>query len=385
MRKRQGKIVVFITEDWFAVSHFVPLLRELTSLAGEVVLATRSSGCREEIERLGIRVRPFDFHRGSLSIPKTLQVRAGLVRLIDQEKPDAIHAVAMQTMVMSSLALARATHRPSAVMLHLTGLGYLGQGRSPVARILRPVARAALRRCAATHNAWLLTENDDDATTMVASGVVARGRTEIIPGAGLDPAAFPQALPTGNIVPRAAYVGRMLRSKGVDVLVEAHRRLLARDTPLDLALFGSTDPGSRDAISSEKLDTWRQLARLKWHGRTDDVAGVWRTSDIAVVPALGGDGMPRAMLEAAASGRPLIVSDVPGCRQFVRNGSEGFVVPSGDAEALARALSRLALDPKLRASFGEAARARFMAGYTNDIVQARIGHAYQRALTGVSD
>ena len=176
----------------------------------------------------------------------------------------------------------------------------------------------------------------------------------------------------------------MLRSKGVDVLVEAHRRLLARDTPLDLALFGSTDPGSRDAISAEKLDTWQQ-AGLKWHGRTDDVAGVWRASDIAVVPALGGDGMPRAMLEAAASGRPLIVSDVPGCRQFVRNGREGFVVPPGDAEALARALSRLALGPALRASFGAAARARFMKGYTNDIVQARIRHTYERALTGVSN
>ena len=205
VRKRQEKILVFITEDWLALSHFVPLLRELASLAGEVVLATRPSGRHEEIERLGIRVQPFDFHRGSLSVPKMLEVRAGLARLIDQQKPNALHAVAMQTMVMSSLALARTLHRPSAVMLHLTGLGYLGQGRSPIARILRPLARAALRRCAATHNAWLLAENDDDAATMVASGVAGRDRTAIIPGAGLDPARFPQAPPTGNAVPRAPH------------------------------------------------------------------------------------------------------------------------------------------------------------------------------------
>jgi glycosyltransferase involved in cell wall biosynthesis len=127
------------------------------------------------------------------------------------------------------------------------------------------------------------------------------------------------------------------------------------------------------------LETWQQQAGLTWHGRTDDVAGVWRTSDIAVVPALGGDGLPRAMLEAAASGRPLIVSDVAGCRQFVRDGREGFIVPPGDAEALARALVRLAHDPALRARLGSAARARFMEGYTDSFVRARIRRAYDRA------
>lgn len=385
MRKPVSKILAFITEDWFTLSHFAPLLRELVSLADEVVLATRSSGRLAEIERLGVRVRPFDFHRGSLSVPKLLHVRAGLLRLINEERPTAIHAVAMQTMIMGSLALARGTHRPSAVMLHLTGLGYLGQGRSPVARLLRPAALAALRHCAATQKVWLLAENDDDAATMVARRIVSQNKVEIIPGAGLDPAHLPEAPPTGNVVPRAAYVGRMLRSKGVDVLVEAHRRLLSRDTPLDLELFGANDPDSRDAISAEKLHAWQQHPRLKWHGRTNDVPAVWRTSDIAVIPALGGDGMPRAMLEAAASGRPLIVSDVPGCRQFVRNGSEGFVVPPGDPESLARALGHLALNPALRTRFGEAARVRFMDGYTNDIVQARIRHAYKRALAVVSN
>lgn len=379
VRASRGKMLVLITEDWFALSHFAPLLRELASLAGEVVLATRPSGRLGELEKLGIRVRPFHFYRGSLSPPKLLQVRNGLARLIDEQRPDAIHAVAMQTMVMGSLALARASHRPSIVMLHLTGLGYLGQNRSPIARVLRPLARAALRHCASKQNAWLLAENDDDAAAMVAGGVIPPDKVEITPGAGLDPARFPQAPPTGNPVPRAAFVGRMLRSKGVDVLVEAHRRLLTRDTPLELALYGASDAGSRDAIPLQMLETWQQQSGLKWHGRTDDVAGVWRTSDIAVVPALGGDGMPRAMLEAAASGRPLIVSDVAGCRQFVRNGKEGFVVPPGDVEALARALTRLAHDPALRASLGAAARARFMEGCTEDIVRARIRRAYARA------
>ena len=273
---------------------------------------------------------------------------------------DVVHAIAMQTMVMTSLALIMTRHRPSAVILHLTGLGYLGRARSPFARILRPVAHAALRRCMASQRAWLVAENSDDLATMVAEGVVAQARTALVPGAGVDPALFAQLRPAPNPVPRAAYVGRMVLSKGVHVLVEAHRLLQERGVPLDLSLYGAADPGSRQAIPRKVLAQWSQRAGVSWHGRTDDVVGVWREADIAVLPALGGEGMPRAMLEAAACGRPLVVSGVAGCRQFVRNGKEGFVVPPGDVEALARALTRLAHDPALRASLGAAAACRLV-------------------------
>jgi glycosyltransferase involved in cell wall biosynthesis len=265
------------------------------------------------------------------------------------------------------------------VILHLTGLGYLGEARSPLARMLRPLACAALRHCIRTQNAWLVAENGDDLARMVAEGVAPPERTAIVPGAGIDPALFPQEAATLNRVPRAAYVGRMLASKGVHILVEAHRLLRERGVPIDLALYGAADPGSRQAISRQVLAGWGRRAGISWHGRTSDVAGVWRNADIAVVPALGGEGMPRAMLEAAACGRPLVVSRVPGCRHFVRHGIEGLVVPPGDPDALARGIGQLAERPDLRAQFGAAARRRLLRSYTDDAVQARIRHIYARA------
>jgi glycosyltransferase involved in cell wall biosynthesis len=171
----------------------------------------------------------------------------------------------------------------------------------------------------------------------------------------------------------------MLKSKGLQVLVEAHRRLRASGVAIDLALHGDADAGSRDAIPKEMLSRWSAEAGITWHGRTSDVVGAWRDADIAVVPALGGDGMPRAMLEAAACGRPLIVSDVPGCREFVRPGVEGLVVPPGNPTALADALGGLAGDRELRLRAGAAARRRVVESYSEDAVRARIRAIYEVA------
>src|SRR5262245_10200108 len=374
-----GKILVVITEDWFALSHFVPLLSELRALAGTVVVAARPSGRFGELHALGVETRDFDMRRGSLNIDQLLAIRNELAQLIDAERPDAVHAIAMQPMVMTSLALAKAAHQPAAVILHLTGRGYLAYARSPLAYLLRTVAHLALWRCTRRYNAWLVAENGDDVAEMVAARAAVAERTAILPGAGVDPARFPQLAAPGNAVPRIAYIGRMIRSKGVHVLVEAHRKLRGRGVNMELALHGDADSGNREAIAREELEAWSAEPGVTWHGRTDDVVGVWRTADIAVVPALGGDGMPRAMLEAAACGRPIIASNVPGCRQFVRPGIEGLLVPPGDASELADALATLAADRPLQLSAGAAGRRRVIREFTETAVRARTREIYQAA------
>jgi glycosyltransferase involved in cell wall biosynthesis len=379
---RGTKVLVAITEDWFALSHFVPLLSELTALAGEVVVATRSTGRLAEIERLGVRTRPFDMRRGSLNVSVLRQVRDDLAQVIDEQTPDVVHAIAMQPMVMTSLALSQTVHRPSAVILHLTGQGYLGHSRSPIAYVLRPLALAALRRCTWHGNAWLVAENGDDVARMIADRVAAEGRTAIVPGAGVDLVHYPQQPAPHNATVRTAFVGRMLKSKGLQVLVDAHRLLRARGIAIDLALYGDADGASREAIPLETLAGWSREPGISWHGRTGDIVGVWRAADIAVVPALGGDGMPRAMLEAAACGRPLVVSDVAGCREFVRAGVEGLIVPPRDAAALAEALARLAGDSELRVQAGAAARRRVLL-YSEAAVRAKMREIYFAALPSV--
>lgn len=370
-----AKILIAITEDWFALSHFRPLISTLRRLAAKVVVVTNSSGRLAEIEALGARAVAFDFRRSSMH-PVTEAVAAlALTRILRAERPDVVHLIAMKPVVLGSVAsaLAGVPH----TVLHVTGLGFLATSSSFGARTARGLALAAMHQAMARRGSWLIVENPEDLELVKEAGVRPRGRVTLLGGAGIDPEAFRGVGPPAASPPIAAFVGRMIRPKGVEILMAAADRLVADSIPLAFELYGQSDIGNLEAIQPSRLAAWSDGKRKRWLGHTTDIAGVWRRAAIFVLPALGREGMPRAMLEAAASARPLVVSDVPGCRHFVRDGIEGLIVPPGDADALARALERLALDAELRARLGQAARARVLDGYTTNAVENELERTYR--------
>ncbi|MCH9809230.1 MAG: glycosyltransferase family 4 protein [Alphaproteobacteria bacterium] len=371
---RLKKILMLITEDWFALSHFQPLITTLKEVADEVVVGTRSSGRTDEIEALGALVREFDFRRSSLNPFEQAKTVRRLSNLIAEEAPDAIHVVAMQPMVLTALATLIAPR--TKVVMHLTGLGFLGISRGRAARIIRPAAMSALGGVLKRDDTWLIAENPDDHGYLAEGGVNVGDRLTILPGAGIDAEQFPPCPVRENGPVTAAFVGRMIRSKGVEVLTEAGRLLKALDIDVGISLYGKADVDNPEAISEARLHEWQDEGLATWHGHVADIAQVWQGGDICVLPSTSREGMPRAVLEAAASARPLIVTDVPGSRHFVRDGIEGFVVPPDDAAALAEAIGRLVKDTSLRAQMGEAARARLVGGFTIDHVRQGIREAY---------
>ncbi len=372
--KRLNKILMLITEDWFACSHFQPLISTLGEIAGEVVVATRSSGRTSEIEALGARVREFDFRRSSLNPFEQAKTVRRLSLLMGDEAPDAVHVVAMQPMVLTALAQRMAPR--TRIVMHLTGLGFLGISQGRAARILRPAALGALRGVLKRDDTWLLAENPDDHGFLAEGGVDVGNRLTILPGAGIDASHFPPRPVRESPPVTAAFVGRMIRSKGVEVLAEASRLLKTMQIDVNVSLYGKADVDNPEAISENRLHDWQDQGLVTWHGHVSDIAEVWQSADICVLPSISREGMPRAVLEAAASARPLIVTDVPGSRHFVRDGVEGFVVPPDDCEALAQALGRLAGDAELRKRMGEAARQRLVGGFTIDHVRQGIRDAY---------
>lgn len=373
-----AKVMVCVTEDWFCLSHFQPLLRRLARLAHEVVVVTRSSGRMGEIEALGARTIELEYNRSSMNPLREARTVRHLVEILKAERPTAVHLIAMKPIVLGGIALeiARAPH----TVVHMTGLGFLAISDTAKARTARRLALAIMRRTLSRPSSWLLYENPEDRQFLKEGGVIAGARATMLGGAGIDPEAFPAGPATGNDPPIAAFVGRMIRSKGVGVLLEAGRLLEARGVPLAIELYGDTDDGNPEAIGTADLKNWDNGRDRRFLGPTRDVAAVWRRADIFVLPALSREGMPRALLEAASSARAAIVSDVPGCRFFVRDGVEGLIVPPGAPPALAEALARLAQDPSLRQRLGAAARAKVLGGYTEAAVQDGIESAY-RAMT----
>lgn len=364
------KILLVVTEDWFVLSHFKPLIRGLRASADDVVVATRDSGRLREIAALGVRTIDIDLARRATDPRLVLSTAQRLGALIAREQPDAVHLIALKPIVLGALALRG--RRDLAVGVHLTGLGHLGIATSFKGQLLRrgvfTLFRALLRRS----RARLFVENEDD---LQHAPPTARQAAVVLGGAGVDPVQF-AALPHPD-QPVAAYVGRLIRSKGVDVLIDAARILRAANTPVPLRLFGGIDTDNPDAYTRDEIEAWQRDGLASWEGHVDDVRTVWRDAAIAVAPSRGGEGLPRAVLEAAASARALIVTDVPGNRRFVRDGIEGFVVPADDAVALSRALAMLAGNGARRRAMGDAARQRLLDGFTERHVEAAIIAAYR--------
>jgi len=368
------KVVLLVTEDWFALSHFRPLIGLLQEIAHEVVVVTRSSGRLGEIEALGARVIDFDYRRSSSNPAREAASAWALARILEAEAPDVVHLVAMKPVVLGGLALKLVPSRH--VVVHMTGLGLLGFGRGALLRLYRAGTLRLLASMLRRPGSYLLVENEDDLALLRDRGVDPGARFAILGGAGVDAQAFPALPPPDNDVPIAAFVGRMIRPKGIDVLMQAYEELKQRGVPLQLELYGAADAENPEAIAAEVLTAWCAEGGARWLGQVSDVRQVWRRADIFVLPARSREGMPRALLEAAACARPLVVTDVPGCRHFVREGVEGFIVAPESAQALADALERLARDPELRLRMGEAARLRLLQGFTEAHVKQSLRAAY---------
>ncbi len=171
----------------------------------------------------------------------------------------------------------------------------------------------------------------------------------------------------------------MLRDKGVVELVGAARLLRDRGVALTVRLVGPPDPDNPASIPAKQLESWRNDGLVEWIGEVDDVSGIWRDAHIAVLPSYR-EGLPKALLEAAACGRPMVATDVPGCREVVRDGETGLLVPLGDTVALADALQRLAEDPDLRRRLGQTARRMIEDDFSEQIVVCETMALYRQIL-----
>lgn len=370
--------MVLITEDWFAVSHFIPTIEALCATGADVAVATRTNDKRAQLEATGARIIPFDFSRGPVAPLRELRVAWRLRNLLRREKPDAIHAISLKPIAL--IAGIRRIIPKHVLGIHLTGVGFAGTDRSSrVGLIYRAVLKMVVRELQreGTH---LFVENPDDASRLTQIGTFPDDRVTILGGAGVNPDVYDYSpLPMQNPM-RSGFVGRMVWTKGVDLLMEAQEKLASQGVRLRVELCGTPDPENPRAIPDETLKGWSARNGVSWHGRVEDIAGFWKSVDICVVPSRGGEGLPRALLEAAACGRPIITTDVPGCRYFVRDGVEGLIVPPDDVDALAAALGRLIADPELAQRMGNAARQRLLSGFTESHVRASVRSAYEELL-----
>ena len=278
-----------------------------------------------------------------------------------------------------SSAQRRRLRFPPARLNALAGLGYVFTSETAKARLLRWISSPLLGWLLKRPKTAVLVQNLDDRSIMTQFGVPQEHIT-LIPGSGVDiDVLTPLPEPVGVFT--VGFVGRLLDDKGVRTLVHAHEMLTERGLSVRTLLVGEPDPSNPASIPDRVLSDWRKRPNLVLLGHVDDVRTVWAQAHAAVLPSRR-EGLPKSLLEAAACGRPLIATDVPGCREIARQGVNALLVPADDPAALACAIETLMKDRDLRLRFGHASRQLAV----NEFSSARIGKEivalYARLLTG---
>ncbi len=366
------KLLYLVTEDWFFVSHFLPMARTAKAAGFEVVVATRVRDHAARIAAEGCRVVSLENERRSFGPFEALRGFFRMVRIVREERPDIVHCIALRMVVLGGLAARFGGAKR--LVLAPTGLGHVWSNHGPVERIARALARLIAGRWLKGPDTRYLFENTDDPREFGLDPE--KPPVTIVPGAGVDPDEFSPAPEPAAPPVRIAVVARMIAPKGVAEAVAAVRRARALGAPVELHLHGAPDPSNRRSCTEAELRAWSAEPGIVWHGRSDDVAAVWRENHVAMLLTWYREGVPRCLIEAAASGRPIVTTDSPGCRDLVRDRHEGILVPLRDTEAAARALVELAEDGGLRARLGNAAHARFAALFTEAAVRHAVGTVY---------
>lgn len=371
MTQKQPVLVMVIAEDWFFASHFWARARAAQQAGWRVVLITRENGNIPSIQASGITCIPLDIGRKSLNPFKGLSSLLQMARIYRHVKPDIAYHVALKPIILGGIAawLARV---PASVNAPV-GLGFVFASNSRMALALRPLVKLGLRVALNPKHGMTIFENPDDLEFMVQTRLVKRERTRLIRGAGVDIVQFsPAPEPTGKI--RVLLAARLIHEKGILDFVKAAQLLKGQ---AEFCIAGAPDHSNPNPVQEHELKGWEADGTIRWLGPVRNVAALLREIHILTLPSTYREGLPKVILEAMACGRPVVATDIPGCREAVLDEKTGLLVPPHNPQALAQALARLIADKALRARLGEAGRARIISDFSDEVVCEQTLSVYQ--------
>lgn len=346
------RLLYIVNQAGTFFSHRLPWARKATNYGYEVHVAGPLDGSIDEIEAMGFKASPFPFVRG-LGSPLSLArgLRAGR-EVVKSVSPDVVHLVGTQ--VIATLGPLLSMRVAPAVVASVTGLGHAFLSKGPKGALMQAVTVGGYAAVARHSNARFVFQNPDDLAVIRAHWPLASLQADLIRGSGVDTDAFP-LVAAPERVPRVVFPARLIKEKGVYEFHEAVSLLRERGVEAEFILVGDVDESNPSSLTRSELETWTASGLLSWAGHSNDMATTLQDSDLVVLPSYR-EGLPKALLEAASTGRAIVATDVPGCREVVVHEKTGLLVPLGDVTALANALARLIASKALRDGYGMAGR-----------------------------
>jgi glycosyltransferase involved in cell wall biosynthesis len=341
------KILLIANTDWYLYNFRLALAETLRARGDQVVLVSPEGSYVKKLKDLGFRWVGFPLKRRSLNPLSEIRTLFRLFRLYQRETPDLVHQFTIKCVIYGSFICHLLGIRR--VVNSITGLGYVfteGKGARPwLRRLINVFYRLILFRT------WVIFQNTTDEELFLKNRLVDSDRVALILGSGVDTNLF-SPRPELEGPPLAILPARLLWAKGVGEFVQAARQLKTEGVIARFALVGDGDDGNPASVHADQLQAWVQEGVIEWWGWRENMTDVYAQASIVCLPSYYREGLPKTLIEAAACGRPIVTSNMPGCREVVRHGENGLLVPVRDSSALASALKHLILNSELRCAMG---------------------------------
>ncbi|OQS38633.1 glycosyltransferase family 4 protein [Chromobacterium haemolyticum] len=350
------KLLLVVNVDWFFLSHRLPIALEAQKQDYEVHVAIGLTDKLETLESYGFIVHPLDMQRGSTHVTGMLCSVLQIYRVMKAVKPDLVHLVTIKPVLLGGLA-ARLAKVP-AVVAAISGMGFVFLDAGIKADLRRLIVGRFYAIALGHKNLKAIFQNKDDQANVCRMSGLGSDSVELIRGSGVDLELYRvKELPGG--APIVILAARLLKDKGVQEFVEA-ARLLSRSEyapkhGVRCVLVGEPDPENPSSVTLETLELWREEGVVEIWGGRSDMVDVLASATVVVLPSYR-EGLPKVLIEAAACGRAIVTSDVPGCRDAIEPDVTGILVPARKVEPLAKAIQYLLDRPPLCAEMGAAGR-----------------------------
>ena len=347
--RNELRIIYFITEDWYFWSHRLSLARAAQKAGFKVTIITRVDKYKDLIENEGFNLISIGLVRSSKNLFSELLSFLEVLKIYRREKPDIVHHVALKPILYGTWA-ARFSGVPCVVNL-FAGVTTKFHADKWKSIILQGVVDQIFRFGFLGGKAYAIFQNSFDKQSFLTKGILKEENTGLISGSGVDVSRFVKT-PEPDGTPLVILASRMLWDKGIGEFVEAAKILKREKIKCRMALVGNPDPENPDPLPSTLIQKWQSERLVEWWGNREDMPEVFSNANIICLPSYH-EGCPKVLIEAAACGRAIVATDIPGCREIVRHNENGLLVPVKNSTALAEAISLLIRSPKIRTQMGD--------------------------------
>lgn len=349
---KKGKILFVINVDWFFLSHRLPIAIKALNKGYEVHIATKITDKAEEIKSYGLILHNLDISRGDFSFFQSLKTLIQLIQIFKRIRPQLVHLVTIKPIILGGIA-ARMTN-VNGVIAAISGLGYIFINKGLIASVRRVFIKRLYQFSLNHHNLRIICQNDNDLQIIREITGLNKDTFSMISGSGVPLEKF-KFIKDTNEIPNIMMASRLLIDKGVIEFSKAAKILKEKNVTANFILVGEPDLENPSSIHYSQIKQWREEGIIDCWGHRDDMHEVLPLASIVVLPSYR-EGFPKILIEAAACGRAVVTTDVPGCRDAIYNEITGLLVPAKDSYALANAIEKLVSNKEWRRTMGNEGR-----------------------------